>query len=169
MFLLILYQHKFILRCLLLLHAVFSDLSLSEEVTYDEGHIDLYNAANDGRIITDRKSNDIVVALNLPFLSIRGKYYAPAAAVAIHDINNNKNLLNGYRLRYAYDANHTDTHCIEKDAINIMLGQLNMNVSGFIGFQCNCETVSKISSAVNLPLFSIVSFLNIVILCVVFD
>ena len=149
-------------------------------VTFDEGYIDLYNKNNnDNNAVScidknynnnnndnnnnyynnnknDRQSNDIVVALDLPFSSIRGKLYAAAAAVAIHNINNNKELLRGYRLRYAYHINETDTGCIEKNAINIMLRQLNMNVSGFLGFNCHCRTVSKISSAVNLPLFSIV-------------
>lgn len=125
------------------------------EVSFDEGYIDLYS--NDINNNTIRQSNDIVVALDLPFISIRGKLYAAAAAVAIHDINNNKNLLRGYRLRYAYHIDKTDTECIEKKAINVMLRQWNMNVSGFLGFDCYCQTVSKISSAVNLPLFSIVS------------
>ena len=145
----------------------FAEFSHSE-VSYEEGFVDLYDA-NSG---AEKTSRDIIVALDLPFIfcnkchNLRsgsgynsGKYYAAAAAVAIHDINNNKNLLNGYRLRYIWNINHTDTHCVERDAINIMLGQLNMNVSGFIGFNCHCRTVSKIASAVNLPLFSMVRFI----------
>ena len=138
------------------------------DISYEEGLIDLYNIKSG----TEKQSNDIVVALDLPFIFCNkchnqrsgsgynsGKYYAAAAAVAIHDINNNNNLLNGYRLRYIWNINHTDTHCVEEDAIKMMLGQLNMKVSGFIGFNCHCKTVSKIASSVNLPLFSMVRFL----------
>ena len=146
----------------------FAELSHSE-VSYEEGLVDLYNPNES----TGRSSRDIVVALDLPFIfctkchNLRsgsgynsGKYYAAAAAVAIHDINNNHKILNGHRLRYIWNINHTDTHCVEKDSINIMLGQLNMNVSGFIGFNCHCRTVSKIASSVNLPLFSMVRFVS---------
>ena len=150
-------------------------------ITYDEGYIDLYGTSNNkdstppASSSLNRKPNDIVLALNLP-LSIPkksfddngipinrynpAKHYASAAALAMHKINNDSTMLNGYRLRYAWDRQQTDTGCIEKNAINIMLRQLNMNVSGFLGFNCHCRTVSKISSAVNLPLFSSVSLLT---------
>ena len=144
----------------------FAELSHSE-VSYEEGLVDLYSVNGS----SSRSSQDIVVALDLPFIfcnkchNLRsgsgynsGKYYAAAAAVAIHDINNNNNILKGHRLRYIWNIDHTDTHCVERDSINIMLGQLNMNVSGFIGFNCHCRTVSKIASSVNLPLFSMVRF-----------
>lgn len=157
--------------CLTLI-VLFAELSHSE-VSYEEGLIDLYNENG----FSDRSSRDIVVALDLPFIfcdkchNIRsgsgynsGKYYAAAAAVAIHDINNNNNILKGHRLRYIWNINHTDTHCVERDSINIMLGQLNMNVSGFIGFNCHCKTISKIASSVNLPLFSMVRFVSFFIM-----
>ena len=153
-----------LLPLLLGLSSFHFQLGLAANVTYEAGFIDLYNDNNNNDACSiynnknndDRQSNDIVVALDLPFSSIRGKYYGAAAAVAIHNINNNEELLRGYRLRYAFHINETDTACFEKKAINIMLRQLNMNVSGFLGFNCKCKTVNKISSAVNLPLFSVV-------------
>jgi Receptor family ligand binding region. len=141
-------------------------VTYNPQVTYSEGLIDLYTDIN-----SPREKNDIVVALNLPYTFCdechdvhsgssyhSGKYYASAAGVAVEDINNDKNLLAGFRLRYLWNTKNTDTHCFEKDAIRIMMGQLNMNISGFIGFNCFCRTVSKMASALNLPLFSMVRF-----------
>ena len=70
----------------------FAELSHSE-VSYEEGLVDLYSVNGS----SSRLSRDIVVALDLPFIfcnkchNLRsgsgynsGKYYAAAAAVAIH-------------------------------------------------------------------------------------
>lgn len=128
--------------------------------TYEAGLIDIYNGE-------EKKANDIVLALNLPYTLCpqcydkrsgsgynTGKYYAAAASLAIEDINNNTNLLGNYTLRYVWHNNKTDTHCNEIDAIKITMEQLNLGVDGFLGFTCRCMTVAKMISAVNLPLFS---------------
>ena len=41
------------------------------------------------------------------------RYYSSAAAVAVEDINNDDTILKGYRLRYVWDTNETDTLCDE--------------------------------------------------------
>ena len=152
-----------------------------EKITYEEGYINLYDDPSNNPkskdstppVSSQRRQNDIVLALNLP-LSVTGEInhrpekYSAAAALAIHKINSDKTLLDGYRLRYTWHNQHTNTNCSEKKAINIMLRQLNMNVSGFLGFNCHCRTVSKISSAVNLPLFSSVSIISIHLFCALY-
>jgi len=156
----------FLILLLSLAGTCIPQVTYNPQVTYSEGLIDLYTDIN-----SPREKNDIVVALNLPYTFCdechdvhsgssyhSGKYYASAAGVAVEDINNDKNLLAGFRLRYLWNTKNTDTHCFEKDAIRIMMGQLNMNISGFIGFNCFCRTVSKMASALNLPLFSMVRF-----------
>lgn len=152
--------------------------------TYDEGFIDLYTSTIDVATNKDTKkikrSNDIVIALDLPFTHVHKKNpsstkhkkqqteesersrvvptadrYASAAALAVHDVNKNPNLLAGYRLRYAWDSKQTDTQCDALTAKNMMTKQaLHQNVSGFVGFQCHCHNVSKIASQANLPLIS---------------
>ena len=131
-----------------------------------DGFIDLYHNKS-----VEIQPNDIVIALDLLYELCptcyekqsgssynTASFYASAAALAIEDINNQENFLKGYRLRFIWDSNNTNPNCLEKKGVNIMLAQLNMNVSGFIGFSCYCKTVAKIASAVNLPLFSLVRF-----------
>lgn len=129
---------------------------------YEESFIDLFDKQEENR----RRDNDIVLSLNLPYNYEHqmqrniARFYGAAAAMAIRDINNNQNLLSGYRLRYTWNEKHSDTNCVESHAIRRILDQtrMNLNVSGYIGFEEYCKVPAKMAGSLNLPLFSGVSF-----------
>lgn len=136
-----------------------------EYESYDEGYLDIRNSTYKNW----HKRKEITFALNLPWelgdcvkchngLSGSGyntaKFFASAAAVAVEDINNNMTLLQGYKLRYIWNENLTDTHCHEFSAINGQLRQINYQVDGFVGFICACVPIAKNAAAVNKPFVS---------------
>eukprot|EP00794_Sanderia_malayensis_P009042 gene9042-10009_t len=110
------------------------------------------------------KLKHIYIGLLLPFTFARSrseykggaKYYAAAFPLALESVNNDSNLLPGYKLVYTWN----DTRCTEKYNIRAIYDQYQsrdsrgLPIHGFIGLGCECDSAAKFASAMEVPLIS---------------
>ena len=84
-----------------------------------------------------------------------GEYYASAFKIAVEEVNQNSQLLPGYKLEYVY----SDTKCLEGDAVTSFHDQIfRKNVTGVIGLGCSkCDCLAKYAGFANIIMISHVS------------
>ena len=83
-----------------------------------------------------------------------GKYYAPAIAQAVEDVNNRSDLLAGHTLSFIWN----DTNCDESQTLRALSYQIHeKHVDAIIGPGCSCHTEARLASALDIPMISYVS------------
>ena len=109
---------------------------------------------------------EITLGLLIPFdsseapTSAEGRFYAPAIIQAVDDINNNSDLLPGDHVSFIWN----DTKCNEDQSLRALSYQIHQrNVSAIIGPGCTCQVEARLASALNIPMISYVSFVDLII------
>lgn len=103
---------------------------------------------------------NLTIGLILPYAvstgggrNLPGNHYAAAITIAVDNINNDPNLLPGFRLRFIWD----DSECSEEMSIKALISQWEKRVDAFLGFGCKCHTQARMAATLNLPVVSHVS------------
>lgn len=90
------------------------------------------------------------------------RFNGGAMTVAVRDVNNNPDMLPGYRLQFRW----LDTYGNEEGSIRALSDQWRDGIVAFIGPGLTCTTEAKVAAAWNLPMISYVSHSYFQVLCV---
>ena len=117
-------------------------------------------------LTTPTSGKEFTLGLLIPYKtseapsSAEGKFYAPAIVQAVDDINNSSDLLPGHHVSFIWN----DTECNEDQSLRALSYQVHeRKVSAIIGPGCTCQVEARLASALDIPMISYVSFVNLVI------